>query len=80
MLAGLTLLDAARQAGVSYHHVVAICGGREQMTDTDRRDLAALLGCPAHWLARGWQDDGAWSQQRGRGRSPYRANRGRWVD
>lgn len=55
-LADLSLLDAAHAAGLNYRHLVAIANGHEPMTDTDARDLAATLGCPADWLARGWVD------------------------
>ncbi len=56
-LAELTLLDAARATGISYLHLVAVVGARESLTATGGRDLAALLGYPADWLARGWDSD-----------------------
>jgi transcriptional regulator with XRE-family HTH domain len=59
LLADVSLRDVARSAGLTFAHVSAIERGAEPMTSTDARDLGAVLGVPADWLAHGWSDLGA---------------------
>jgi hypothetical protein len=40
---------------MSYRHLVAVVNGREPMTLTDARDLAAVLDVPVAWLRDGWE-------------------------
>ena len=55
VLAGRPSLRAlAAQTGMSYPHLVGVAGGREPLTTTDCRDLAAALGVPSEWLRDGW--------------------------
>ena len=58
MMADVSLRDAAQAAGLTYTHVCAIEHGREPLTSTDALDLGRVLGCPAGWLARGWEAEG----------------------
>ena len=47
--------NLALQTGMSYRHPVALANGREPVTLTDARDLAAVLDVPVAWLRDGWE-------------------------
>ena len=51
---GITLRQTANAAGLGFHHLSAIERGAHPLLDTDARDLAEVLGCPADWLRDGW--------------------------
>ena len=54
-LAGASVVDTARAAGLTRTHIIGIEGGCEPMTTTGARDLGRALGCPGEWLRDGWQ-------------------------
>lgn len=58
-LAGVSLADTARSAGLTLAHVSAVDRGKHPMTTTDARDLATVLGCPENWLRHGPTDERA---------------------
>lgn len=49
-----SLVALARQTGMGYRHLVAVANGREPLTATDQRDLAAALDVPPSGLRDGW--------------------------
>ena len=54
---GPTLKAVADEAGMSYMHLRAVERGAEPLLPSDAIDLSRVLGCPAGWLARGWEAD-----------------------
>jgi hypothetical protein len=46
----------ASAAGLGYPHLVGVIKGAEPLLASDAVDLARVLGCPASWLAHGWDE------------------------
>jgi len=49
-----SLRELAQQTGMSYVHRRGVANAQEPLTNTDARDLAAVLDVPASWLRDGW--------------------------
>ena len=47
----------AKDAGLSYRHLLGVVNATEPLLKTDAGDLSRVLNMPASWLARGWDND-----------------------
>jgi transcriptional regulator with XRE-family HTH domain len=54
VLSDVSLLEAARRAGLSYQHLASVERGEHPLTASDALDLSAALNVPASWLRDGW--------------------------